>query len=73
MSAIIFVELFQDRLVGVVVRDGVVNFYVAIMVRALGIFIVMGADIQFSVLYRRTLIVDGYRGELLVDSESVLL
>lgn len=34
---------------------------------------VMGADIQPSVLHRRTLIVDGYRGELLVDPEPVLL
>lgn len=33
----------------------------------------MGADIQPSVLHRRTLIVDGYRGELLVDPEPVLL
>lgn len=32
-----------------------------------------GADIQPSVLHRRTLIVDGYRGELLVDPEPVLL
>lgn len=43
------------------------------MVRALGIPTVMGADIQPSVLHRRTLIVDGYRGELLVDPEPVLL
>ncbi|MCA1923736.1 phosphoenolpyruvate--protein phosphotransferase, partial [Buttiauxella noackiae] len=34
---------------------------------------VMGADIQPSVLHRRTLVVDGYRGELLVDPETVLL
>ncbi len=33
----------------------------------------MGADIQPSVLHRRTLIVDGYRGESLVDPEPVLL
>ena len=43
------------------------------MVRALGIPTVMGADIQPSVLHRRTLVVDGYRGELLVDPEPVLL
>ncbi|WP_048984603.1 phosphoenolpyruvate--protein phosphotransferase [Enterobacter hormaechei] len=40
---------------------------------ALGIPTVMGADIQPSVLHRRTLVVDGYRGELLVDPEPVLL
>ncbi len=58
---------------GVVVRDGAANSHAAIMVRALGIPTVMGADIQPSVLHRRTLIVDGYRGELLVDPEPVLL
>ncbi|XPE54038.1 hypothetical protein ACNKHW_17785 [Shigella flexneri] len=42
-------------------------------VRALGIPTVMGADIQPSVLHRRTLIVDGYGGELLVNPEPVLL
>lgn len=34
---------------------------------------VMGADIQPSLLHGHTLIVDGYRGELLVDPEPVLL
>ncbi|MCS5881654.1 hypothetical protein LNP17_25350 [Klebsiella variicola subsp. variicola] len=43
------------------------------MVRALGIPTVMGADIQPSLLHGHTLIVDGYRGELLVDPEPVLL
>lgn len=66
-------ELPQDRLAGVVVRDGAANSHAAIMVRALGIPTVMGADIQPSVLHRRTLVVDGYRGELLVDPEPVLI
>ncbi|MFP1454012.1 PEP-utilizing enzyme [Escherichia coli] len=73
LSATTLAELPQDRLVGVVVRDGAANSHAAIMVRALGIPTVMGADIQPSVLHRRTLIVDGYRGESLVDPEPVLL
>ncbi|EGD3988075.1 phosphoenolpyruvate--protein phosphotransferase [Salmonella enterica] len=60
LSATTLAELPQDRLAGVVVR-------------ALGIPTVMGADIQPSVLHRRTLVVDGYRGELLVDPEPVLI
>ncbi len=60
-------------LAGVVVRDGAANSHAAIMVRALGIPTVMGADIQPSLLHGHTLIVDGYRGELLVDPEPVLL
>lgn len=73
LSAATLAELPQNRLVGVVVRDGAANSHAAIMVRALGIPTVMGADIQPEVLHRRTLVVDGYRGELLVDPEPILL
>lgn len=73
LSATTLAELPQSRLAGVVVRDGAANSHAAIMVRALGIPTVMGADIQPSVLHRRTLVVDGYRGELLVDPEPLLL
>ncbi|WP_227318167.1 phosphoenolpyruvate--protein phosphotransferase [Cedecea davisae] len=73
LSATTLAELPQNRLAGVVVRDGAANSHAAIMVRALGIPTVMGADIQPSVLHRRMLVVDGYRGELLVDPEQVLL
>lgn len=73
LSATTLAELPHDRLAGVVVRDGASNSHAAIMVRALGIPTVMGADIQPSALHRRKLIVDGYRGELLVDPEPVLL
>ena len=73
LSAATLAEVPQDRLAGVVVRDGAANSHAAIMVRALGIPTVMGADIQPSILHGRTLVVDGYRGELLVDPEPILL
>ncbi|WP_323083117.1 phosphoenolpyruvate--protein phosphotransferase [Klebsiella quasipneumoniae] len=73
LSATTLAEVPQDRLAGVVVRDGAANSHAAIMVRALGIPTVMGADIQPLLLHGHTLIVDGYRGELLVDPEPVLL
>lgn len=73
LSATTLAELPQNRLAGVVVRDGAANSHAAIMVRAMGIPTVMGADIQPSALHRRMLIVDGYRGELLIDPELVLL
>lgn len=73
LSATSLAELPQDRLVGVVVRDGAANSHAAIMVRAMGIPMVMGADIQPALLHHRTLVVDGYRGELLVAPEPVLL
>ncbi|MEX7656289.1 PEP-utilizing enzyme, partial [Pseudomonas aeruginosa] len=46
LSATTLAELPQDRLAGIVVRDGAANSHAAIMVRALGIPTVMGADIQ---------------------------
>ncbi|HIC8744938.1 TPA: phosphoenolpyruvate--protein phosphotransferase [Klebsiella aerogenes] len=73
LSVTTLAEVPQDRLVGVVVRDGAANSHAAIMVRALGIPTVMGADIQPSLLHGHMLIVDGYRGDLLVDPEPVLL
>ncbi|MEA0983915.1 PEP-utilizing enzyme, partial [Salmonella enterica] len=73
LSATTLAELPHDRLAGAVVRAGSANSHAAIMVRALGIPTVMGADIQPSVLHRRTVVVDGYRGELLVDPEPVLI
>lgn len=73
LTATTLAELPHDRLSGVVVRDGAANSHAAIMVRAMGIPTVMGADIQPELLNGRLLIVDGYRGELLVDPEPVLV
>ncbi|WP_058913742.1 phosphoenolpyruvate--protein phosphotransferase [Entomohabitans teleogrylli] len=73
LSAATLAELPQDRLVGVVVRDGAANSHAAIMVRALGIPTVMGADMQPTLLHNRNLVLDGYRGEVLIDPEPVLL
>ncbi|MCX8956887.1 phosphoenolpyruvate--protein phosphotransferase [Erwinia psidii] len=73
LTATTLAELPHDRLVGVVVRDGAANSHAAIMVRAMGIPTVMGVDAQPELLNGRLLIVDGYRGELLVDPEPVLV
>ncbi|MEQ9722587.1 phosphoenolpyruvate--protein phosphotransferase [Yersinia alsatica] len=73
LTATLLAEVPQDRLAGVVVRDGAANSHAAILVRAMGIPTVMGADIQPTLLNQRLLIVDGYRGEVLVDPEPVLV
>ncbi|CAI1102941.1 Phosphoenolpyruvate-protein phosphotransferase [Serratia fonticola] len=73
LTATLLAEVPQDRLAGVVVRDGAANSHAAILVRAMGVPTVMGADIQPALLAQRMLIVDGYRGELLVDPEPVLV
>lgn len=73
LTATLLADVPQDRLAGVVVQDGAANSHAAIMVRAMGIPTLMGADIQPELLHQRTLIIDGYRGELLVDPEPTLL
>jgi phosphotransferase system enzyme I (PtsP) len=73
LTATTLAELPQERLAGVVVRDGAANSHAAILVRAMGIPTVMGADILPEMLDKRLLIVDGYRGELLIDPEPVLI
>ena len=73
LTATTLAELPQERLAGVVVRDGAANSHAAIPVRAMGIPTVMGADILPEMLDKRLLIVDGYRGELLIDPEPVLI
>ena len=73
LTATTLAELPQERLAGVVVRDGAANSHAAILVRAMGIPTVMGADILPELLHKRLLIVDGYRGELLIDPEPVLI
>ncbi len=73
LSATTLAEVPQDRLAGVVVRDGAANSHAAIMVRAPRHPNGDGRRYSASLLHGHTLIVDGYRGELLVDPEPVLL
>ncbi|PLR25489.1 phosphoenolpyruvate-protein phosphotransferase PtsP [Pantoea endophytica] len=73
LTATTLAELPQERLAGVVVRDGAANSHAAILTRAMGIPTVMGADILPAQLNKRLLIVDGYRGEVLIDPEPVLV
>lgn len=73
LTATVLAELPQQRLAGVVVRDGAANSHAAILVRAMGIPTVMGVDIRPEALNERLLIVDGWRGELLVDPAPALV
>lgn len=73
LTAMALAELPQHRIAGIVVRDGAANSHAAILVRAMGIPTVMGADIQPELLNKRLLIVDGYRGELLIEPEPIVL
>ncbi|WP_241650469.1 PEP-utilizing enzyme, partial [Rosenbergiella collisarenosi] len=73
LTATSLAEIPQDRLAGIVVRDGAANSHAAILTRAMGIPTVMGVDIRPEQLDKRQLIVDGYRGEVLIEPEPILI
>ncbi len=67
ISATLIAEFPRGKLKGIVSARGSINSHAAILARAMGIPAVMGIDHSFELLEDRTLIVDGYSGELLVD------
>ncbi len=58
---------------GVIVRDGATHSHSAILIRAMGIPAIMGADIEPSLLHNRHLILDGYRGEVFIEPENLII
>jgi phosphotransferase system, enzyme I, PtsP len=67
ISATLIAEFPRGKLKGIVSARGSINSHAAILARAMGIPAVMGIDHSFELLEDRTLIVDGYSGELLVE------
>ena len=61
------------QLKAVVARKGSTNSHAAILARAMGVPAVLGAsDIPLGQLHTRTLVVDGYSGELVVSPSAAL-
>ena len=73
LSANLLAELPEQQLAGVIVRDGATHSHSAILVRAMGIPAIMGADIQPELLHNRMLILDGYRGEIFIEPEPFIM
>lgn len=73
LSASLLAELPEQQLAGVIVRDGATHSHSAILVRAMGIPAIMGADIQPELLHNRMLILDGYRGEVFIEPEPFIM
>ncbi|ATG72871.1 phosphoenolpyruvate--protein phosphotransferase [Zobellella denitrificans] len=73
ISATLIAEIPRDKLRGIVSAKGSINSHAAILARAMGIPAVMGIDHSFELLEERTLIVDGYSGELLVEPVASVL
>nr|ELR5214339.1 phosphoenolpyruvate--protein phosphotransferase [Providencia rettgeri] len=73
LSASVLAELPIEQLMGVIVRDGATHSHSAILIRAMGIPAIMGADIEPSLLHNRHLILDGYRGEVFIEPENLII
>ncbi|OAT34360.1 phosphoenolpyruvate--protein phosphotransferase [Proteus myxofaciens] len=73
LSASLLAELPEQQLAGVIVRDGATHSHSAILVRAMGIPAIMGADIQPELLHNRMLILDGYRSEVFIEPERFII
>ncbi|EKT58201.1 phosphoenolpyruvate--protein phosphotransferase [Providencia burhodogranariea] len=72
LSASLLAEIPLEQLAGVIVRDGATHSHSAILIRAMGIPAIMGADIDPSLLHNRFLILDGYRGEVFIEPEDII-
>ncbi|MGO1246510.1 MAG: phosphoenolpyruvate--protein phosphotransferase [Oceanisphaera sp.] len=73
ISATLIAEIPPNKLKGMVSAKGSINSHAAILARSMGIPAVMGIDHTFELLEDRTLIVDGFHGDLVVEPiQSVL-
>ena len=73
VTASLLAEVPRERLAAMISLRGAVNSHAAILARAMGIPAVMGIELPLVGLEQRLLVVDGNRGELLVEPpESVL-
>ncbi|MBQ8708606.1 MAG: phosphoenolpyruvate--protein phosphotransferase [Succinivibrionaceae bacterium] len=72
VSASLLMEIPTRVLKGVVSLKGSVNSHAAIMARSLNIPAVMGVELPLDAVDRRTIVVDGNRGEIIVDPDSAV-
>nr|WP_269808495.1 putative PEP-binding protein [Enterovibrio nigricans] len=67
LTAAMLAAIPRDRLAGVVAEEGAVNAHAAILARALGIPAVMGVEFSPQLVHRKHLILDGFKGKVLVE------
>ncbi len=73
LTAAMLAAIPRDRLAGVVAEEGAVNAHAAILARALGIPAVMGVEFSPQLVHRKLVVLDGFKGRLLVEpAEHVL-
>ncbi|PSW08857.1 phosphoenolpyruvate-protein phosphotransferase PtsP [Photobacterium rosenbergii] len=73
LTAAMLASVPRDKLAAVVSQEGAANSHAAILSRALGIPAVMGVDFVPEKIHNSQVIVDGYRGDLLVNPNRHVL
>ncbi|MDV5171695.1 phosphoenolpyruvate--protein phosphotransferase [Photobacterium rosenbergii] len=73
LTAAMLASVPRDKLAAVVSQEGAANSHAAILSRALGIPAVMGVDFVPEKIHNCQVIVDGYRGDLLVNPNRHVL
>lgn len=67
LTASILADIPRDKLAGIVTQQGAVNAHASILARALGIPTVAGIEFQPKKVVGKTVVVDGYQGDFLVQ------
>lgn len=73
VTASLLAEIPRERLAAMISLRGAVNSHAAILARAMGIPAVMGMELPLAGLDQRLMVVDGNRGELLVEPPASVL
>ncbi|PJC85043.1 phosphoenolpyruvate-protein phosphotransferase PtsP [Vibrio sp. HA2012] len=73
LTASILAGIPKDKLLAVVSMEGAANSHAAILSRALGIPVVMGANCNPEALHGKTGVINGYNGQILVDPDPQIL
>ncbi|KKD60886.1 phosphoenolpyruvate-protein phosphotransferase [Grimontia sp. AD028] len=73
LTAAMLAAIPRDRLAGVVAEEGAVNAHAAILARALGIPAVMGVEFSPQLVHRKQIVLDGFKGRLLVEPAPQVL
>ena len=73
LTAAMLASIPRDKLAAVVAQEGAANSHAAILSRALGIPAIMGVDFVPEVVHNRQVVVDGYRGDFLVNPNRHVL
>ena len=72
VTATILAEIPREFLSGVVSLKGGTNSHAAILARAMGVAAIMGVDLPLGDIGGRTLVIDGYSGDLFIEPNQVI-